>query len=379
MSIPIISSRQLDLGLSQFFEPRPELTPGNQITVEPGWMKYEGTFLIKVQQTSPAFGPVSGAGKVRWDLVYLDSSAVPQVTAGAEQSTPVADFTGAPIPTAFQVPVAYVEVDEAAGVTVNADNITDIRTFQSVYAANHNTMLLPQGGTAGQYYHTTLNENGAIVNANAPTAGNYFRTLNDLPASHGNSQHSSTFKVDGTMPTIHSNSQHSVAYAALTDPRFSTTNEKAALGAAPNPLTAVNPVTDKTYVDGLLAASSGKLHNIYYAANSNIIPIGIGTTETIVSVVVPTPSPLTLVHYILCGSNQLGGSCRPEIYDGVAVLADTTSAAVGVHHPIALLAEKTGVTAAVTYTFRKFSTAGAILNNNGNNNANWIAVFAVKP
>jgi len=142
MPIQEIPSRQLDLGPVKFFEVYPETPAGNQTLCREGWVKKETTIIYKAQQTSVGFVPVTLANRIRWDLVYLDLDGIVQVSSGVEQVTGVPDFTGAPDPLPYCLPLAYVQVDETAAVTVVQDDITDIRPrmnfmFDSTFASGY--------------------------------------------------------------------------------------------------------------------------------------------------------------------------------------------------------------------------------------------------
>lgn len=151
-----IPSRQLDLGPAQYFEPIPEEPAGNQVQVREGWTKIYNAITQKALQTTVAFTPVSGAGKVRWDLVYINFSGNALVTAGAEQTSPVADFTGAPDPPAYSIPVAYVMVDETASVVVEDGDITDIRPQLNLLEDLDYSSGPEYALTSGEYYGLSL-------------------------------------------------------------------------------------------------------------------------------------------------------------------------------------------------------------------------------
>ena len=125
-----IPFRQLDLGSAKFFAPQAEEPAGNQITVLAGWFTtaFPNQNIVKANQNTVAFAPVSTTNRVRWDLVHLDKTGTPLIVQGAEQVAPVPDFTGAPAPprnTSF--PVALVKIEEDGAVVITADDITDIR------------------------------------------------------------------------------------------------------------------------------------------------------------------------------------------------------------------------------------------------------------
>ena len=129
----------------------------------------------------------------------------------------------------------------------------------------------------------------ALVGTGSPGSGDKYVNDSDArmtnartPSSHGNEAHSSTFITAGgvTYEALSANGDIGTAastVAAGDDSRFSTTDQKAALGAAPNALTAANPVADKTYVDALLNGldwQDSVDHTIDYVKTTTGAPIG---------------------------------------------------------------------------------------------------------
>lgn len=93
-----------------------------------------GQEYTRAAQVAGPFAVVTAPGRYRWDLVYLDSTGTVAVEQGAEQVAPVVAYTGAPgsagpFAAADVYPLAYVLVDEAAGVVVNAADIVLIRGY----------------------------------------------------------------------------------------------------------------------------------------------------------------------------------------------------------------------------------------------------------
>lgn len=78
--------------------------------------------------------------------------------------------------------VAVVEINNT--VTVVEDNYT-VHIFEGMGAAGlpgttiHNDTSGKQGGTAGEYYHLTVDQNGAAASAAAPSSSNPFATIGD--------------------------------------------------------------------------------------------------------------------------------------------------------------------------------------------------------
>jgi len=138
-SPPQLQKRQVTLGPDlDGFEVTERAPADNLVNVGAGFFTNhsDGQVYQKAAQTAGPFGAVSGAGRVRWDLVYLDDQGVAQVEAGAEQITPVADYTGAPgngspFTAATVFPLAWVQVDEAGGVVVIVTDITLIRAYMN--------------------------------------------------------------------------------------------------------------------------------------------------------------------------------------------------------------------------------------------------------
>ena len=132
-----LEKRQVILGVDMDgFEPAPQSPASNFIDVGAGYFTNESDgeiYLMALQAVGP-FAVVTGAGRERWDLVYLDELGVAQIELGVEQVAPSPAYTGAPgngAPfTAPDVwPVAYVYVDEAAGVVIDATDITYLRSY----------------------------------------------------------------------------------------------------------------------------------------------------------------------------------------------------------------------------------------------------------
>jgi len=156
MALDKLVGQQLDLGPASYFEPSEEATPGNQIVIGEGWFKSFASLIYVAQQNTTAFVPVITAGNVRWDLVYLDKAGTITVTAGIEQTPPVADFTGAPATPSDGCPLAYVKITEAGTVVVTNDDITDLRPqFNVLEDRNYASIRVL---TVGRTYRESLED-----------------------------------------------------------------------------------------------------------------------------------------------------------------------------------------------------------------------------
>ncbi len=150
MSLNPFPSRQLDLGSVQYFEVLPEEIPGNQVLVRAGWLKNEKVMVSKPQQTTVAFSPTAAINQVRWDLVYLDLLGNVTVLPGVNQPSSAPEFTGAPNPLPYTLPLAHILITEAGSVTVTQDDITSIIPrenflFDSVYSQHYPNYRLTNG------------------------------------------------------------------------------------------------------------------------------------------------------------------------------------------------------------------------------------------
>jgi len=170
MAIDRISSRQLDLGPVQYFEPRAETPPGNQIEVNEGWFDISGVITYKALQLTVGFLPVGILGQIRWDLVYLDFTGLPVVVPGTPQVAPVPDFTGAAVAPVHGFPIAYVQVDEVGAVVVTQDDITDIRP-KFVLFQDRTYRVVPYAVTNTNYHGTEIGALDAAVEASSSFAG----------------------------------------------------------------------------------------------------------------------------------------------------------------------------------------------------------------
>jgi len=149
-------------------------------------------------------------------------------------------------------------------------------------AAQHDLDFLP-----------TTDQKDALVGTGTPATGDKYVNDSDsrmtdarTPSSHGNAQHTSTFITSTGVTYENLNSNGDVGTSASTvaagnDSRFPTTDEKAALGAAPNAISAANPVADKTYVDGLVQGidwQESVEHTVDYVKTDSGAPSGTGTS-----------------------------------------------------------------------------------------------------
>lgn len=153
MAISKIPSRFLDLGVANFFLPEPEEPPGNQITVEAGFISQafpQSIAIQKNQQTTTAFNSVTASSRIRWDLVYINKDGTVLVEEGTEQADTVPEFTGVPnLPRNSVFQVAYIRVNEPGAVEISIDDITDIRSrFHFFETTPPGVVQMFMGGTA---------------------------------------------------------------------------------------------------------------------------------------------------------------------------------------------------------------------------------------
>jgi len=130
MALDRIDRRQLDLGPVLFFEPFAETPPGNQIVIRAGNFSKSlvSQLVLRPEQTTVGFVPISAAINVRWDLVYLDTDGVPQILLGTEVLNISSEFTGVPsLPRNIAFPLAYVKITETVSVEIDESDITDVR------------------------------------------------------------------------------------------------------------------------------------------------------------------------------------------------------------------------------------------------------------
>jgi len=134
----------------------------------------------------------------------------------------------------------------------------------------------------------------ALDNASGtPGSGNPFILDDDsrltdarTPTTHNNTYHSETYITAagvtyGNLDTNGDVGTVADTVAAGDDSRFPTSDEKAALDAAPNSLTAANPVADKQYVDALVSGLDWQesiQHNVQYIKTDAGAPSGTGTS-----------------------------------------------------------------------------------------------------
>src|SRR3990172_2691145 len=158
MGLPIIPNRQLDLGTEQFFQARPEDPARNQVVVHEGWMKIANVETFVAEQTTVGFNPVPTPSHIRWDMVYLDESGAALILAGVNQLNIVPEFTGAPDPLPYTLPIAFVRITEAGAVSISFEDITDIRPRLNVIGDRNygNTYAL----VVGENYSTSINKLG---------------------------------------------------------------------------------------------------------------------------------------------------------------------------------------------------------------------------
>lgn len=134
---PKMKKRQITLGVAlDGFEVEPQSPVSSSVDVATGALNNHssGQEIIQAAQAVGPFASVSAINKVRWDLVYLDETGTALIEQGAEQNTPIADYTGAPgngapFSASDVLPLAYVKVDESGGVIIDPDDITDLRGF----------------------------------------------------------------------------------------------------------------------------------------------------------------------------------------------------------------------------------------------------------
>lgn len=134
---PKLQKRQIILGADvDGFETSEQSPVSASVDITAGFFNNQSTgreYVLAAQTVGP-FAVVTAPGRGRWDLVYLDDTGTAQVEAGVEQVLPVAAYTGAPgsagaFAAADVYPIAYVYVDEAAGVLVDDADITPIRGY----------------------------------------------------------------------------------------------------------------------------------------------------------------------------------------------------------------------------------------------------------
>lgn len=131
--------RLLDIGPAAWFRPEPVDPPANQVRVKAGIVYVSGHQIFDRfsggDQLSAGFSTVA-AGQRRYDLVYLDNLGQVQILQGTALPSATPDFEGAPgwdqggtagplVPDQI-VPVAWVRIDEAATVEVDAADIFQI-------------------------------------------------------------------------------------------------------------------------------------------------------------------------------------------------------------------------------------------------------------
>lgn len=122
-----VTQSELDI-----YRPHEQSVPDDTVRIEAGQhIQSDGisAVIVPAAFNSGSFAVVA-PGFERYDLLAIDDSGNPQITAG----TPVAISTGDPLTDAPPIPlnqlaVAIVKVDENATVVVNTADITDIREF----------------------------------------------------------------------------------------------------------------------------------------------------------------------------------------------------------------------------------------------------------
>lgn len=164
---------QLDTGGAIPFQNDPvdasiQVTTGRFLEIETGLFRGTGGVTVG------PFPAVSGANKVRWDLVSADKTtgALSRI-AGIEQTTPIADFTGAPgFPVGGgaaiaqdEIPICWVKVDEAAGVLIDSSDITDLRNLIPVNAPTRALQELERTAVLATVTEATADPSGGTIAA----------------------------------------------------------------------------------------------------------------------------------------------------------------------------------------------------------------------
>ena len=134
---PKLQKRQVLLGADlDGFYPEESSPADNFIAIGPGYYNDRslGQIVPMAAQTAGPFALVTGALRERWDLLYLDATGTAAIEAGTEQAAGGAAYVGAPGNGAPFIadnvlPIAWVLVDEAGGVIVNATDITPVRGY----------------------------------------------------------------------------------------------------------------------------------------------------------------------------------------------------------------------------------------------------------
>lgn len=115
-----------------WLRPHPESPVANTLRIEFGkYMNSAGSAFINKATafSSAAFAPIVTPGNVRYDLVAMDNSGNPQITAGTEVAGPGDPFTNAPAPITNRLSVAIVKVDETGTVNIDTADVTDVREY----------------------------------------------------------------------------------------------------------------------------------------------------------------------------------------------------------------------------------------------------------
>lgn len=210
------------------------------------------------------------------------------------------------------------------------------------------------------------------------------RYLQALP-THDNAAHSDTYieAAGVTYGNLNANGdvgQGAGQVAAGDDSRFLTQAQKDGIAAAPNPITNLNPATDKQYVDGL-SGLSGNFRGVQFAKNSASATLNVaGGWQTVVSITIPAPTGgETHKHTILAGvTHNSDAPVQHRIHDGAASLQEKDNdPGTGANHSM-MLAAKTGITAAVTYDYDLLPSNNTTYNPNSRTNANSITVLIEK-